>query len=158
MKTTQLTDQNVRTLYSIAPDKGKQILESAYGKEFFSQKITDRVKTVEDAIDILGEQPENIKMLLAYNGIDKDMIAAQTFIKLTLIARALNQDWKADWTDSNQTKWFPWFEHSASGFRFDGSGYGGTIARTPSRLCFASSELAAYAGKQFIDLYNQFLN
>jgi hypothetical protein len=153
-----LTDQNARKLYATASNEGKQILEDAYGKEFFNQKITDRVKTVEDAIAILGEQPENIKMLLAYNGIDKDMIAAQTFIKLTLIARALNQDWKADWTNSNQTKWFPWFEGSASGFRFDVTYYVYTFASAPSRLCFASSELAAYAGKQFIELYNQFLN
>lgn len=158
MKTLQISNEKALKLYPKASDEWKQILEESFGKEFFNQKITDRVKSVEDAIDILGEQPENIRMLLAYNGIDKDMIAAQTFIKLTLITRALNQDWKADWTNSNQTKWFPWFEHSASGFRFDDPACGRTSALTPSRLCFASSELAAYAGKQFIELYNQFLN
>src|ERR1700680_3512989 len=80
-------------------------------------KITDRIKTFEDAVQIFPPY-ENMKLLLNYSGSDKDLIAAQAFAKLTIIAKALNKGWVPDWNNSNQYKWYSWFKYSGSGFRF----------------------------------------
>jgi hypothetical protein len=115
------------------------------------KKIIDRVKSFEDACAELGINPEDL-----FDPIDtSDEIA---YKKIKIIARALNDGWIPNWNNTNQYKWFPWFNLS-SGFGFSGSGYG--YARTTtvvgSRLCFKSEELANYAGKQFTNIYKDFL-
>src|ERR1035437_9962322 len=59
METTQsikVTPNNAKLLYKTMPGL-RPALEDTFGKDFFSQKITDRVKTYEDACLELGEQP-----------------------------------------------------------------------------------------------------
>jgi len=158
MKTLQLEDSKARELYKTASLEFKELLEANWGKDFFSQKITDRIKTFEDAYNEVGHH-DNVDILLKYNGIDKDMLGAQAMAKLSIIARVLNEGWEPDWADSSQYKYYPYFSNYKSGVGFSRSDCGGWAAATycGSRLCFKSSELATYAGKQFIDIYNQFL-
>jgi hypothetical protein len=63
-----------------------------------------------------------------------------------------------DWNDTNQKKWFLYFNLS-SGFGFSGTDfyfdYTDTIVS--SRLCFETEEKARYAGNQFLELYKSFL-
>lgn len=120
MQTLKLSDAKALQLYPSATAEWKQILEESFGKEFFNQKITDRVKTYEDACQILGIDPD-LGLSCAKSGVWKDIENITAYSKLMVIARALNQDLKADWADSNQRKWYPWFEYSASGFRFYGT-------------------------------------
>lgn len=158
MQTLKLSDQKALSLYPTAPPEWKQVLEESFGKDFFSKKITERVKTYEDACEILGIDPD-IGLSCSKSGVWKDIENITAYAKLIVISRALNEDWYPDWKDSNQYKWFPWFEvSSASGFRFSVSYYGLTATCTPARLCYKSRELADYAGKQFIDLYKEFIN
>ena len=123
-----------------------------------SENVMERIKTFADAC-LEVTVSENMKILLDYNGIDGDMLSAQAYAKLTLISRALNEGWVPDWNDSDQYKYVPYFSDHKSGFGFSNSHYVIWIAATScgSRLCFKSPELAEYAGKQFIEIYNQFL-
>ncbi len=120
-----------------------------------SEKITDRVRTFEDALTIVGAS-ENLKILLAYNGQDMDMLASVAHAKLGIIAKALNEGWQPDWSDDDQYKYYPWFEWvgSAPGFSYGDYVYGRSGTSVGSRLVFKSRELAEYAGKQFNQLYN----
>lgn len=120
-----------------------------------SEKITDRVKTFDDALAIVGAS-ENLKILLAYNGQDVDMLASLAHAKLGIIAKALNEGWQPDWLNGNQAKYYPWFKQvgSALGFSCNDYVYGHSLARVGSRLVFKTSDLAIYAGKQFTSLYN----
>lgn len=158
MEILEIKKENAVKAFKGADKNGKALLENLFGKDILSpKKITDRVKTFEDAQEIVGCS-DNMQILLNYNGIDKDMIAAQSFAKLTIINKALNEDWTADWTNSNQYKYYPWFKH-VSGFGLSYGDYGTADTATPvgSRLCFKSSELAEYAAKQFADIYRDFL-
>jgi hypothetical protein len=100
--------------------------------------------------------------------------AVISFYKLQVISRALNKvgekgtgkkEWKPDWNDQNQYKYYPCFymdDHKASsGVGFSFVGYANVSGASRScvgpRLCFKSSRLVEYAGKQFIDLYEDFL-
>lgn len=120
-----------------------------------SEKITDRVKTFDDALAIVGAS-ENLKILLAYNGQDKDMLASVAHAKLSIIAKALNEGWQPDWNDDDECKYYPWFkwDRSASGFSYGDCRCDRSHSFVGSRLVFKTSELAIYAGKQFTSLYN----
>ena len=155
MKVLQIEESNARRLYKTASTEFKQALEDTFGKEFFSAKITDRIKTYEDACEELDETPLDEKVLTDL-GFTTDEI---NYRKIKTITKAFNEGWKADWNDSNQYKYYPWFKMSSGGFVFDGAGCGSSTADAgdASRLCFKSSELAKYAGEQFLQLYSDFI-
>lgn len=74
--------------------------------------------------------------------------------KLTIIAEALNEGWTPDWDNGNWDKYYPWFDMRPSvGFSFLDYDDDGTYSTVGSRLCYKSSELAEYAGRQFLELY-----
>ena len=153
MKTLQLSEQKARELYRSGSKKLKTVLEESFGKDFFSQDVTERVKTYLDACHELGREPLDEKKLLEL-GLTEHDIAYQ---KLTLIIEALNEGWKADVCDANVRRWYPWFEPngSPSSFAFYGSLYADACAcaGSGSRLCYKTRELAAYSAKQFIDIW-----
>lgn len=119
--------------------------------------ITKRVKTYADACAVLGIEPMN-EAVLAKLGFTKDEIA---YRKLKTIAEALNEGWQPDWANSNEYKYWPWFVYNTAtaGFSFAYTSYAAsyTSAHFGSRLCYKTRELAAYAGNQFEDIYNDFL-
>lgn len=153
MKTLQLSEQKARELYRSGSKELKTVLEESFGKDFFSQDVTERVKTYLDACHELGREPLDEKKLLEL-GLTEHDIAYQ---KLTLIIEALNEGWKADVCDANVRRWYPWFEPngSPSSFAFDGSPYviAYATAGSGSRLCYKTRELAEYSAKQFIDIW-----
>jgi hypothetical protein len=157
MKPLQLSDATARRLYPSAAPELKELFEETYGKEFFSQKISDRVKTFEDACAVLNID-KNIYQVKVENE-SKDAISIMAYSKLCIIARALNEGWEPDWKNENQYKYYPWFKanKSGSGLSFLDYAYWHSSTDIGSRLCFKNRELAEYAGTQFIDLYNDFL-
>lgn len=157
MKTLQISEQKARELYKSGSSELKSILEESFGKDFFSQKITDRVKTYEDACRELSMNPLDKNKLIGF-GFTKHDIAYQ---KLVTIVKALNEGWVPDVCDYRVYRWYPWFKTngSPSSFAFDVSycGAANAVAGCGSRLCLKSKELSEYCGKQFIDLWKQFI-
>lgn len=157
MKTLQISEQNARQLYLTASPEFKTTLEDTFGKDFFSQSIMDRVKTYEDACAVLGEDPINEESLRNL-GFSKDEIV---YRKLKTIVRALNEGWVAKVYDNEEYRYYPWFVHNEtpSGFAFDGSDCDSSDAHAGcgSRLCFKTRELSNYAGKQFLELWKEFI-
>ncbi len=68
----------------------KQVLEDTFGREFFNRKITDRVKTYEDACAVLGIDPHT-SMPDTSDCPKEDRRAYIAFHKLVVITRALNE-------------------------------------------------------------------
>lgn len=157
MKTLQIDEKNARKLYPKAPAEFKQMLEDTFTKEFFSQDITDQIKSFEDACIHLELDCNEVLPYKNPSGDHQEALNAAA--KLFTIAKALNGDWKVDWSDSSQYKYYPWFEKNPSGFGLSYDDCDGwlTITLVGSRLCFKTAKLAEYAGKQFIDIYNKFL-
>ena len=156
MKTLQIDETKARKLYKTASDEFKQMLEDTFGKEFFTGKITDRIRTYEDSCVELGIEPINEVAMKSIGFTDDEIV----YRKIKTITEALNENWKPNWNDSNQEKYIPWFWSKApSGFAFRYTTYRCTSpsAGSASRLCFESDELAIYAGKQFTELYKEFI-
>lgn len=109
----------------------------------------------------------------------KDVMA---YLKLRIITTALNEGWEPEFT-KGEYRYFPWFcfyteeeiknmskEGKKNLFRLPGAtDYGGvayayagsdssdTGSSVGSRLAFKNSELAKYAGKQFIDIWADYI-
>lgn len=157
MKTLQISEQKARELYKSGSGELRSILEESFGKDFFSQKITDRVKTYEDACRELSMNPLDENKLMKL-GLTKHDIAYQ---KLVTIAKSLNEGWVPNVCDNSVYRWYPWFvtNGSPSSFAFLDSRYviAFAAAGSGSRLCFKNKELSEYCGKQFIELWKQFI-
>lgn len=155
-KVLKLTETKARQLYPTASPELKEILENTFGIEALSMKITDRVKSYQDACRETGETPIDENALRAVGVPDDEIV----YKMLKTITRALNQKWRANYSDGNQKKWYPYFDTlSSSGFAFDDTNCydSGPVAGLASRLCFESDELATYAGNQFLDLYKRLI-
>lgn len=157
MRTLQISEKKAMELYKNGSDELKTVLEESFGKEFFQRKITDRIKTYEDACAELGIYSLDEAKLMDF-GLTKHDIAYQ---KLATVVKALNEDWTPDVCDSSVYRWYPWFKTngSPSSFAFFDSNYAIAHAHagSGSRLCLKSNELSDYCGKQFIDLWKQFI-
>lgn len=119
--------------------------------------ITDKVKSFEDACQLLGIEPNVPEVSMLPDNHQKALVA---HYKLVIIAEAVNEGWKPNWDNWDEIKYYPWFDlegySSGAGFSYDG--YGGWNARSfvGSRLCFKTWELAEHIGKTFIDLYKDY--
>lgn len=122
------------------------------------KSITDRIKTIQDAINELGETDVEVAELrkLVIANITSHILYRQQAV---VIAKALNEGWLADYTNSNQSKYEPLFKYDSSAGGFVFRDYGDWYSSTfvGSRLCFKSKELAEYFGKQFIEIHRKYL-
>ena len=154
-----------------------------------SKNVMERIKTFKDAYNELGKgHPFVIQYDKIYDNLildgnlerSKDLIA---YIKLRIIAAALNEGWQPQFTE-DEYRYFPWFylytqkeidemseEDKARVVcrsNFYANAYGGvayahtfyvstnTNEHLGSRLAFKTRELAEYAGKQFVEIYADF--
>jgi hypothetical protein len=160
MKSLVLDAADAKKFYPTADPAFKKVLESTFGAGHFSNKITDRVKTFEDACNVLGLDADDVLPydaddIMPYDA-DDSTEAINAFAKLNAIAKALNEGWTPDWNNSNEYKYWPYFKMQ-NGFSFDGVVYWCTLSAVGSRLCFKTRELAEYAGKQFLDIYKEWM-
>lgn len=173
-----------------ADANGKELLEHLFGDTVFAKiDIRERVKTFDDAVEILGVEHPFIKALKnhqnMFDGADGNE-DVNAYLKLRIIAAALNEGWQPQFTE-DERRWYPYFylytkeeydrldEDEKKDCRvvgrasYNASVYGGVVYAGASsawsysytyygsRLAFKSEELAEYCGKQFIDIWMDFL-
>lgn len=155
-ETLEITRQAAIKAHDEASTKGKTLLENLFGKRVFQKDIKERIKTFDDVIRELGDDPEEFKNAISIME-EPDEIA---YVKLKLIAKALNEGWTPDWSNGEWDKWYPWFNmndsSSAGRFSFNDAVNLISASDVGSRLCFKSKDLATYAGTQFLDIYKDF--
>ena len=185
-KELKISANNALTAYKNADENGKKLLENLFGKDIFAPKnVMERIKTFEDAYLALGENHPLVKSYEALCSVDTDH-NLETYAKLRIIVAALNEGWEPQFTEE-EWRWYPWHtlwteselaeksdEWKADrhlimiGDRYQ-SGYAGlafahsnaapsdSSAHFGSLLCLKSEALATYCGKQFIDLWADFM-
>ena len=145
------------------------------------KEVRERIKTFEDACREIGIDAEAWNRDKISLGLEPDVLA---FLKLRIIVKALNEGWEPRFTE-DECRYYPWFilytgeeynkldeeEKSRVVFRSVFSAYalGGvscaaagydssnTLASVGVRLAFKTSELAAYCGRQFLDIWADFV-
>jgi len=146
-----------------------------------NRPVTERVKTFEDAVRELGEEHPLVKEWHLGDGLSADL---EAYLKLRIIAAALNEGWEPKFT-TDEYRYFPWFvlyteeeynelsdedkarvvlrsvndSNTNGGVAcvHAGSDSSDADSSSGSRLAFKNSDLAKYAGKQFIEIYADFV-
>lgn len=178
----------VLNAYKQATKEQKALLENMFGKDVFHPKnIMERVKTFEDACEVLGEEHPYVQEYRGVANINfdftQDIIA---YLKLRIICEALNEGWKPTFPDG-ECRYYPWFyiytkeeyeklnKDEKKNCRVVGRSHdnayalGGVVCSSAhfspsysysyhgSRIVFKTSELAEYCEKQFIDIWADYL-
>ena len=143
--------------------------------------VRKRIKTFEDACHEIGIDAEAWNRDKISLGLEPDVLA---FLKLRIIVKALNEGWEPQFTE-DECRYYPWFilytreeynkldeeEKSRVVYRssVNAGALGGvsyayaysdssvTNASVGVRLAFKTSELAAYCGRQFLDIWADFV-
>ncbi len=146
MKTLQLDEATARKLYLTADAAFKTILEQSFTKDFFTQKITDRVKTLADACKELGKDI-NTLFADAVSDYDKAETAIKTF------AEALRQGKKP-----SECYYYPYFlRSSGGGFSYADYGDAHDVASVGARLRVDTPENARHLGNCMLAEYKIYL-
>jgi hypothetical protein len=94
----------------------------------------------------------------------KHQAALTATAKTYIITEAINDGHEPDWNNSDEKKWYGWWDmevddNNPSGFRFYGAGYDydGTLTYGGSRLSFRSKERLLHAAKYFLPLYRDMM-
>jgi len=150
-----------------------------------NRPVTERIKTFEDACKALGDDSQEVcdyHYIIDSNCASEDVIA---YAKLRIIVAALNEGWKPEFK-AGEWRYYPWYDLytkeewdqlDETKKRERGVCFGGRAARGAhggfvcvrsiyapsysnadfgSHLCFKSSDLAIYAGKQFAAIWLDF--
>lgn len=158
MRTLQIKQDSLLVAFRNAGKEGKQVLSDLFGKQVaLYDNITDRVKSFEDACQVLGISTNVPEVKGLPRKHQKAIIANY---KLIVIAEALNEGWKPNWQDSDEYKYYPWFDMSnPAGVGYSSTNYTASLTSADfgSRLCLKNRELAIYFGQTFTDLFNDSL-
>lgn len=143
--------------------------------------VRKRIKTFEDACREIGIDAEAWNRDKISLGLEPDVLA---FLKLRIIVKALNEGWEPQFTE-DECRYYPWFilytreeynkldeeeksrvvcrsgsnAHAFGGVSCAGAVYDSSVtnALIGVRLAFKTSELAAYCGRQFLDIWADFV-
>lgn len=151
-----------------------------------SFNVMERVKTFQDAVAELGNDNTLVQQYNQIysefgNLMDTDIIA---YLKLRIITAALNEGWEPQYT-KDECRYYPFFTLlskevcdelnddkrlrlvgrsgynavAIGGRAFGFSSFGSSLSSSDSgvRLAFKTRELAQYAGKQFINIWADFI-
>lgn len=174
------SDSVKETILAIFPELKEEAVQKAD-----KRPVTERIKTFEDACEVLGN---NHPFIQAYKCWENDGVNNQTdidaYLKLRIICEALNEGWEPKFTE-DEWRYYPWFylytqqelddmdddekqeRHmiDTGDYETESCGFGSadssnvpsfTYAIIGSRLCLKNSELATYCGKQFISIWADF--
>ena len=186
-ETIEIKKSNVLAAYETARKTGAgstmKVLEAMFGEDIFKPKdITERVKTFDDAMMILGEEHPLVREWHLGENLSPDL---EAYLQLRVIVAALNEGWEPQFTEDEE-RYYPWhwlytrkeidnmeaselkernmvstekYQTDYAGFAFahSYSAPSSSVTNFGSRLCLKSNALAEYCGKQFTDIWADFL-
>jgi hypothetical protein len=153
--TLTVPKDKVLAAYSKAKSPRKVMLENLFGIKTFQPEIKERIKNFDDVLRENGIVKLDFEK--SCQGLTTDEVA---YKQVKEIAKAFNEGWVPDWTNSSQGKYYPWFKMgspSGGGVSYFVCANWSTNSSVGSRLCFKSSDLAKHAGQLFESIYKDFL-
>ena len=121
-----------------------------FGKK---KPIIERCTSIRAAFEIEGIDYADWLQNCRNNGDQADEIA---YKEIKTFARVLNEGWEPDYRNSDEGKYYPYFDMS-SGFSFNyGFYYSSTNSYTAARHVFKTDALARFAGCTILETYKRF--
>ena len=136
-------------------------------REWIEKPITERIKTFDDAVEELGiEHPLVKQYMAAANGDESLTRNTFAYIKLQIVAAALNEGW-SPYLLNKDMRWYPWYSiipRSKNSWSRCSLAYAASYAALPNSiadysaiLAVKSKEISDYFGNQFIDIWEEYL-
>ena len=178
--------KNIKAAYETATESEKTLLSTLFPDLPLGQTeekpVTERIKTFEDAVFALGDHPFVTEWRMGVD-LPPDL---EAYLQLRIICAALNEGWEPK-LNSDEYRYSPLFclytkdeyeklkegkkdashlvirsdNHAlANGgvsYAHSSNDYASVYAHFGSRLAFKTKELAEYCGKQFIDIWADYL-
>ena len=107
------------------------------------------ITTVEQAVNYLGEQDETVITLRALQSVLKENHYSLVTQELIVVVKALNEGKVLDWNDSNEIKYYLWWDLENNCFYVVHDCY--HYARISSRLCLSNDQNVNHLVKHFND-------
>lgn len=179
--------KNIKAAYETATESEKTLLSTLFPDLSLGQTeekpVTERIKTFEDAVHALGESHPFVVEWRIDDNLSPDL---EAYLKLRIICAALNEGWQPKFY-KGEYRFYPWFriytkeeyeeleksekKESRVVYRsssdanacggvscaYSSSGYAYVVTGFGSRLAFKTKELAEYCGKQFTDIWADYM-
>lgn len=169
--------KNIKAAYETATESEKTLLSTLFPDLLLGQTeekpVTERIKTFADAVHALGESHPFVVEWRMDDNLSLDL---EAYLKLRIICAALNEGWKPKF-GKDEYRYFPWFriytkeeyeeldEDEKKEFRMVNQVsyaspdfvYANMYTSVGFRLALKTKELAEYCGKQFIDIWADYL-
>ena len=157
MKKLQIDENQALKLYKTASSEFKQILEDSFGKEYFNQKITDRIQSLDDILEYLNLEEDDVYIFpkCTTDKFKRYINACSIIPKITSV---YNEGTILDWTNLAQHKYKPCYKKVGSSWFFNHSGCWIFDIHTSSAYYFKSIELSNDSVKKFNDVYIDFFS
>lgn len=183
----ELDIKNIKAAYETATESEKTLLSTLFPDLSLGQTeekpITERIRTFEDAVNALGNSHPFVREWRIGTNPSPDL---EAYLQLRIICAALNEGWKPSFK-GDEYRYTPWFRiYTKKGYEeldedekkrscvayqssYIASAVGGmsyvfasddaayTFASIGSRLVLKTKELAEYCGRQFVDLWADYL-
>ena len=119
------------------------------------EKDWRNVKSFEDACEFLDLDSDEIENKWKYGYLTGAQITA---LKLELCIKAINEGWKPNWKDLNQSKWYNWLEFKNGGWFLDcSSDVRGLYSSLGCNFYYESEEKAKFGANHFKHYYDIWL-
>lgn len=152
-KTLKLDEKDALRLYPTASPEFKSLLESNFGKEFFNQKITDKVHDIETLCEYLGIDEDDL-FIFKKNTKNKHERYINACNILPKIAEVYNEGTVLDWKNTNVYKHLPYlyFSGGSCGLLL----YWCTTLHCPVGFYYKSDELSKKSYENFQTIFEDF--
>lgn len=147
----EVNNELIERAYNEADSSQKKLLE-----KFFKFKEKVNLKNIKSFDDILKISNKKLSEVLIFEKPKTEReVKLNAHSKLLLIEKVLNDNFKVDWLNHNQYKYYPYFKNSGVGLVFYVCGCIGCGCRSEV-VCYKTRELGEFAGKTFLKEYNEF--
>lgn len=145
--------ENVLEAYRNAKPAEKKILEKVFGKEKFYNPSSDWMEIWNKFC-----KDNKLKVSLPHsNPKDADEEWDNSCVMLRYIFKIRRGNWKPDFTDNNQYKWFPRFKCSSGlVFEYSSSDVWYAFTTVGSRLCLPTEKMSDSIAKEFFPIFEKF--
>ena len=113
-----------------------------------------QIKTFPTACKALKLNAKELLAKWASNGDTKDEIA---YKMLKIFIKAINGDWEADFDNTDQCKYYPFFYRKSKCFVLHSVYYYCDDTHVSSRLCYETRDKALHGAKYGLKMYNGYL-
>jgi hypothetical protein len=149
----EISNDLIQKGYSEANDKQKKLI-----KKYFKLENLDVLSKIKDFKDILKLSNKTLKDILPYQKpTTENQVKINALAKIQLIEEIVNEGWTPNWSNSNEYKYYIWFEFKKSvgwvvygSYDFCSDCYGGVSF-------YKNKKVSDFVSKTFLKEYKEFL-